>query len=135
MSRLTFRRLALILEQLPPESRTKTAQRDTLDPIALAAHVAQQPPASGWGPHGRIHELLMRIGESVEWLRYDVARAGGAKPKEPAPWRRPGVLGPQDLAVLEAEQSAPVVADLERERAERARRRAAKQTQQGGTAS
>lgn len=132
---MTFRRLAVLIEQLPPESRTKTAQRDTLDPLELAAHVASQPPQPGWGPHGRIHELLMRIGESIEWLRHDVARSAGGKPKEPTPWRRPGVLGPQDLAVLEAEQAAPVIADLGAERAERARRRAeTKQAQQqGGT--
>ncbi|MEU8023752.1 hypothetical protein AB0B88_16205 [Micromonospora haikouensis] len=136
-SRLTYRRLAVLLEQLPPESRTKTAQRDDLDPVELARHVAAMPPSSGWGPHGPIHELLMRVGESIEWLRHDVAKAVGGKPKEPVPWRRPGVLGRQDMAAIEAEQSAPVVADLEAERAARAARRAeAKQAQQqGGTAS
>lgn len=121
---MTYRRLSVLLEQLPPESRTKTAQRDSLDPIELAEYAANQPPASGWGPYGPLHALLIQIGEQVAWLRHDVVRSAGGKPKEPTPWRRPGVLGAQDLAVLEAEQAAPVVADLEAERAERARRRA-----------
>lgn len=127
--------MAVLVEQLPPESRTKTAQRDQLDPLELAEQLANQPPARGWGPHSRYHELLMQIGEQLTWLRHDLAKSMGGKPKEPTPWRRPGVLGPQDLAVLEAEQGAPVIADLNAERAAREARRREQRQQQGGTAS
>lgn len=85
-------------------------------------------PVRGWGPHSRTHEMLAEIGERLDQLIYVVGKAAGGSPKEPARWRRPGVLGAGDIAEIEAEVSAPVVADLEAERAEReARRRQAKQ--------
>jgi hypothetical protein len=120
--------LLLLIEQLPPDSRTKTAQRDRLDPFELARMAEHQADArAGWGPWGPLHELIAQVGERVDYLAYVTARAGGGKDaKEPARWRRPGVLGAVDLALVEQAISAPVVNQLETERAEReARRRAA----------
>lgn len=80
----------------------------------------------GWGPHSHTDELLHRIGERLDQLVYVLAKANGGKAAEPAPWRRPGVLGADEIAAHKARMSAPVVDALERERAERERRRAAK---------
>jgi hypothetical protein len=125
-----------LIEQLPPESRTKTAERDAIDPFELAEAVGE--PRPGWGPHDRKDELLARIGEAIERVGYLIVKTtpGATGAKEPPRWRRPGVLGPSDLAVLEEIVSAPVVDSLEQERAERARRRdekrRAKQQSNGG---
>jgi hypothetical protein len=121
-SRLTFRRLLSLVEQLPPESRTKTAMRDDMDPHELAAHVGQ--PRPGWGPWSHTDHLLAQIGERLDALQVTLVRVmTEAKPADPAPWPRPGVLTPEQLAELQAEVEAPVVNVLEQERAERARAR------------
>jgi hypothetical protein len=125
-----------LIEQLPPESRTKTAERDEIDPFELAEAVGE--PRKGWGPHDRKDEALAQIGERLDHIAYLIVKTtpGATGAKEPARWRRPGVLGASDLAVLEEIVSAPVVDSLEQERAERARRREekrrAKQQQNNG---
>lgn len=125
-SRLTYRRLHDLLEYLPAESRTKTAQRDMLDPLELAA-LADGDVARGWGEHGRVHELLCMIGEAVDRVGYYVLAANSEhKPKEPPRWRRPGVLSADEQARAIDPASLAVREQLEQERAERAQRRAAK---------
>lgn len=119
---MTYRWLATFIDGLPPESRTKTAIRDDLDPFELAEMSAA--PRKGWGPHSRTDELTMQVGERLDWILYAIAKACGGNPKDPAPWRRPGVLGAQEIAQRKAALSAPVVDQLERERAERDRARA-----------
>lgn len=128
--------MLLLVEQLPPESRTKTAERDEIDPFELAEMVDQ--PRRGWGPHDRKDELLMQLGERLDQIAYLIVKTtpGATGAREPARWRRPGVLGAADLAVLEEIVSAPVVASLEDERAERERlraeRRKAREQNNGG---
>lgn len=125
-----------LVEQLPPESRTKTAERDELDPFELAEMTGEA--RKGWGPHDRKDELLMQLGERLDQICYLIVKTtpGATGAREPARWRRPGVLGASDLAVLEEIVSAPVVATLEDERAERERlraeRRAARQKKSNG---
>lgn len=121
-SRMTWRWLATFIDGLPPESRTKTAIRDDLDPFELAA--MSNAPRKGWGPHSRADEIAMQTGERLDWILYAIAKACGGNPKDPAPWRRPGVLGAQELAAKKAKLSAPVIDQLEAERAERDRARA-----------
>jgi hypothetical protein len=122
-SKLTHRLALSLVEQLPPESRTKTAERDELDPYELAEQVGE--PRRGWGPWGPYHEMIAQLGERLDYIAYLIVKTtpGATGAKEPHRWRRPGVLGAQDLAVLEETISAPVVASLEDERADRERRR------------
>lgn len=122
-SRLTWRRLDVLIRGLPPESRTKTAIRDLVDPFELAESTGADRP--GWGPHSRTDEGLARLGERLDRIIYTLYRVNGGKPAEPAPWRRPGVLGARELAALQADVVAPVVDQIERERAERAAAKAA----------
>jgi hypothetical protein len=122
-SRLTFRRLLSLVEQLPPESRTKTAMRDDMDPFEIAAQVEE--PRPGWGPWSHTDHLLAQIGERLDSLQVTLVRVmTEAKPSDPPPLPRPGVLTPEQIAELRAETEAPVVNVLEQERAERARAKA-----------
>lgn len=125
--RLTFRRLHLLIEQLPPESRTKTAIRDLQNPFALA-EAAQLGGQRGWGPISRTDDLLMRLGERIDWVAYVVNKTAGGTPREPLPWRRPGVLGPAELETLSLLIAAPVIGQLEQERAAREAARRAEQS-------
>jgi hypothetical protein len=97
--------------------------RDQADPHEIAAQAEQ--PRQGWGPWSHSDHLLAQIGERLDALQVTLVRVmTDAKPAEPAPWPRPGVLTPEQLAELRAEVEAPVVNVLEQERAERARARA-----------
>lgn len=125
---MTYRWLLNFVEQLPPESRTKTAMRDQADPLAIAAQV--ETPREGWGPWSHSDHLLAQVGERLDVLHATVVKALGGKPAEPAPWPRPGVLSADMLAELRAEVEAPMRDTLEAERAERARRRAELAAQQ-----
>lgn len=135
-SRLTWRRLHALVEQLPAESRTKTAQRDLMDPIDLAT-LAAGDTTRGWGEHGRVHELLCMIGEAVDRVGYYVLAVNSEhKPDEPARWRRPGVLSPDEAMFVVDPESAGVRAEIEAEREERRRRReAAKAAEQAANTS
>jgi hypothetical protein len=117
---MTYRLVADLIEQLPPTSRTKTAMRDDIDPHTLAA---MSGPRKGWGPHSHTDDILCRIGEAVDRVGYYVIKVQGGKAAEPMPWRRPGVLGPDEIAELLLEVSGPVIDQLDAERAERERRR------------
>jgi hypothetical protein len=125
---MTFRWLGTFIDGLPPESRTKTAIRDDMDPFELADATAV--PMRGWGPHGRMDERLMQLGERLDNILVAIARLGGSKAEPPAPWRRPGILGARELAELRAKISHPVIEQLEAERAEREARRQAEAAQQ-----
>lgn len=122
----------MLVEQLPPESRTKTAQRDLLDPYDLAEAAEADGPRRGWGPHGRIDERLCQIGERLDHIGYLLVRTspGGGSARQPSRWRRPGVLGHADTSVIEEAIAAPVINQLEAERAEREARRRAQSTSQ-----
>lgn len=127
---MTYRKLATLVEQLPPESRTKTAMRDASDPYELA-ELAGAGGGTGWGPWSHTDHLIAAVGERVDQLIVTLVRCHDGKPDPPAPWRRPGVLGQHELAEAVYEVAAPVINQLEAERAEReARRRAAAAAQQ-----
>lgn len=81
---LTWRRLGLIIDRLPPESATKTALRDALTPEQLAGI----PESRTHGAWSRAEMLLARIGDNVAhlaWMQTD------GKTKPPEPLARPGI--------------------------------------------
>ena len=85
---MTWRRLQVLVDHLPPESATKTAVRDSLTDDELAqAHTADAGHGS-WS-HG---ELLGAA--QVDVLRlilHVLVLANGGKSTAPQPWPRPGV--------------------------------------------
>lgn len=73
-----------MIDQLPPESATKTAIRDALTPEQLEAI----PEATTHGAWSRSEMLLARIGDMVAhlaWMQSD------GKTRPPAPLSRPGI--------------------------------------------
>jgi hypothetical protein len=114
---MTYRRLAVLIEQLPPASRTKTAMRDAMDPHELAALSAV--PRPGWGPHSYTDDLLCRIGERLDTLVFALIKVNGGSPPQPDPWRRPGVLSSLERAEATYEEGREQYAQLEVERLER----------------
>ena len=87
MSRLTPRRLRVLVDGLPPESMTKTAIRDTL----TSEDFENAPAPLGWGAWSRTDELLAVLADRVSWLIHATYAVNNGKPDEPEPIRRPGV--------------------------------------------
>lgn len=88
---MTYRRLQVFIDRLPPESSTKTAIRDDLGEVNLAK-MAQEQPQDGYGPWSHTDMRLAALIDKVSWLIYAVYHAQGGKPKEPKQFPRPGVL-------------------------------------------
>jgi hypothetical protein len=87
---LSWRRLGVVIEHLPPESATKTALRDELDDNDLTR--LANMPRRGHGPWSHAELLLAAVHDSVERLIYvQYQRAGVKNLKAPEPLSRPGV--------------------------------------------
>lgn len=76
-----------LVDHLPPESASKTAARDEMDPAELAA----LPKPDGHGPWSAVEMRLADIIDQLSWLIYATYHAQGGKPKKPTPVPRPGV--------------------------------------------
>lgn len=109
--------LSDFLDWLPPESATKTAMRDDMDPAELA-ELAREP-AEGYGPWSGDRSMLAEIRDSVERVVYAVIRANGGKTPPPEPYPRPGVVKAADKHLDRA-----AIEYLERLRAAQAKRQA-----------
>jgi hypothetical protein len=97
-TRLTWRRLGVLIEHLPPESATKTALRDELDDGALSRLASA--PRRGHGPWSHVELLLAAVHDSIERLIYvQYQRAGAKNVKAPEPMARPGVGGGKVRAI------------------------------------
>jgi hypothetical protein len=84
---LTWRRLKVLVNNLPQESATQTAIRDS-----MPADVMREAAVSGHGRWSHEAMLLALLVDCVNAMRYEaVAMQGGAKPTEPKPLPRPGV--------------------------------------------
>lgn len=81
---LTWRRLAVLVAALPPESATKTAIRDSMTPEQLAS----LPTSSGHGPWSNSELLLAAVVDRLSLLLWQNSRS---KSKQPPPIPRPGV--------------------------------------------
>jgi hypothetical protein len=86
---LSWRRLGVVIDHLPPESATKTAIRETLTPEQLA----DIPEATTYGPWSRAEMLAARIGDGIDQLIW-MQTTGESPPPPPLP--RPGIERPMD---------------------------------------
>lgn len=89
VSRLTYRRLQVLVDHLPPESATKTALRESI-PEADREKLAKLPRA-GHGPWSQQEMLLAAVADRLAWVVYAVYAVHNAKPEQPSPIPRPGV--------------------------------------------
>lgn len=89
---MTWRRLRVIIQGLPPESRTMTALRNAMSDEELAEQAeVGDPERSAWS---QVEQLLALIGDRLARVEYVLICANtngkGKKPAPPEPIARPG---------------------------------------------
>jgi hypothetical protein len=115
---LTWRRLALLIDRLPPESATKTAIRDAQGAVVLAQQAKSgETGDDGWGSYSNTDMHLASLIDEIRWLRYAVYHAQGGKPKRPQQYPRPGVM--PDKARKLAPAAQDYLTDLRQRRDQR----------------
>lgn len=95
---MSWRRLRVIIERLPPESHTKTEMRNSLSPEEYEEQARGGEPEKGrWSA---TEQLLAGVTDSLRSLEYILTVANssgkGRRPQQPKPMRRPGVTRPKD---------------------------------------
>lgn len=87
---LTYRRLGVLLDTLPPESALRTARRNDLPAEALTA---ERPDDAPHGPWAQSEYLLAQIADTLALLVWQNASMYSAsRPPPPTPIPRPGVV-------------------------------------------
>ena len=86
---LSWRRLDVLVQHLPPESALKTALRDGMDEADFDNVVAE--PRRGHGPWSNTDMLLASVYDAIQRLTYVQYQRAGAKVPAPEPLARPGV--------------------------------------------
>jgi hypothetical protein len=89
---MTFRRVRVLLDRLPPESATHTAMRDQFTDEELRDQAKRQP-VTGHGPLSRHDMFLIDVVDHLQWVEYAIYASQGGKPRKPEPTPRPGVPG------------------------------------------
>lgn len=89
---MSWRRLRVLIQHLPPESATWTALRNALTPEELAEQAGKGEPEKGrWS---QVEQLLAMVADRVARLEYVLVSVNTEKksqrPKAPEPIRRPG---------------------------------------------
>jgi hypothetical protein len=81
----------VLVEHLPPESATKTAERDSFDPAEIAK-LSREQAWSGYGPWSREALMLAEIVDHLNRVIYTLIRVNGGKHPPADPYPRPGVV-------------------------------------------
>ncbi|WP_210637228.1 DUF5361 domain-containing protein [Streptomyces sp. GESEQ-13] len=90
---MSWRRLRVLIQHLPPESATWTALRNAADPAELAAQAEKGEPEKGrWSQTEQLLALVADRVARLEWVLLCVNTEKKSKrPDPPEPIRRPGV--------------------------------------------
>lgn len=86
-SRLTFRLVALLIDKLPPESATKTRERNKYSPEQL------RQISKGQRDHGPWSQLELLVAQVVDEIGALIHVTAGGKGPKPKPFPRPGIAG------------------------------------------
>ncbi|MFJ4785160.1 hypothetical protein [Streptomyces sp. NPDC088794] len=89
---MSWRKVRVLIQHLPPESATWTALRNGLADEDLAEQAEKGEPEKARWSQGE--QLIAQVADRVAELTYvfSLANSGkGRKPKRPEPIRRPGV--------------------------------------------
>ncbi|GGW80870.1 hypothetical protein [Streptomyces griseoloalbus] len=89
---MSWRRLRILIQHLPPESATWTALRNSMDPDELAAQADKgEPEKARWS---QLEQLVAVVADRVahlEWALWTVnIQQKSKRPDPPEPIRRPG---------------------------------------------
>jgi hypothetical protein len=99
---LTWRRLRVLLDGLPPESATKTAIRDGMS----LEQWESLPTSQAWGAWSHTDHLMATVADRLAWVQWTLVALKSEKgkaPKPPEPLPRPGVGG-GPMAALAAKE-------------------------------
>ncbi|WP_275558482.1 hypothetical protein [Streptomyces sp. 5-6(2022)] len=110
---MTWRRLRVIIQHLPPESHTMTALRNAMSDEELAEQAESgEPDRARWS---QAEQLLALIVDRLARLEYVTVLANsdgkGRKPTPPEPIARPGAK-PRKPKPKMSESSASILFDL-----------------------
>lgn len=104
---MSWRRLRVLIQHLPPESATWTALRNELTPRELAEQAEKGEPEKGrWSQEEQLLAAVVDSIRRLEWvLRCVNTDSKAKKPEPPDPMRRPGA-GPRKVKAQLSEKSA-----------------------------
>lgn len=85
---LTYRRVRVLLDTLPPQSRTKTAMRERLGDQVSAPEPGADPGHGAWS---HLEMLVAELIDANRMVEHAVYRSQGGKGSPPARYPRPGV--------------------------------------------
>lgn len=111
--RMSWRRLRVLIQHLPPESATWTALRNELSPAELAAQAEKGRPELGrWSQLEQLIAANVDATRRVEWALWSVnIEQKSKRPDMPEPMRRPGA-GPKKTKAALTERSANTLFEL-----------------------
>lgn len=88
---MSWRRLRVLIEHLPPESATWTSMRNQLTPEDLAEQAERGEPEKGrWSQQEQLLAAAVDALRRVEWTLWAVNTDKSKRPDPPEPMRRPG---------------------------------------------
>lgn len=103
---MTWRRLRVLIEHLPPESATWTALRNELPAEVLAEQAEKGEPEKGrWSQLEQLLAANLDATRRVEWALWVINTDKAKRPDPPDPTRRPGA-GPRKTQAQLTEGSA-----------------------------
>lgn len=104
---MSWRRLRVLIQHLPPESATWTALRNAMDPAELAAQAEKGEPEKGrWSQQEQLLAAAVDAIRRLEWVLICVNVDKKSKqPPPPEPMRRPGA-GPKKTRAQLTDKSA-----------------------------
>lgn len=110
---MSWRRLRVLIQHLPPESATWTALRNELSPAELAAQAEKGRPELGrWSQLEQLIAANVDATRRVEWALWSVnIEQKSKRPDMPEPMRRPGA-GPKKTKAALTERSANTLFEL-----------------------
>jgi len=104
---MSWRRLRVLIQHLPPESATWTALRNAIPEAELAAQADKGEPEKGrWSQQEQLLAAAVDAIRRLEWVLICVNTEKKSKrPDPPEPMRRPGA-GPKKTRAQLTEKSA-----------------------------
>lgn len=110
---MSWRRLRVLIQHLPPESATWTALRNAMPPGELEAQAEMGEPEKGrWSQLEQLIAAAVDATRRVEWvLLCSNIEQKSKRPDPPEPMRRPGA-GPKKKRAQLTERSATTLFEL-----------------------
>lgn len=104
---MSWRRLRVLIQHLPPESATWTALRNSLSPVELAEQAEKGEPEKGrWSQEEQLLATVVDAVRRLEWvLLCSNIEKKSQRPEPPEPMRRPGA-GPRKKKAQLTDKSA-----------------------------